>query len=441
MSMTEHDDIARRLHEAVETTAPRDDDIGRIATKARRRRAVRWTATTGATAVIVFVAAVTALGLVRRYDRPNRIELADGPTATQGEGEGERQRAGGRGSEGTTAPVQPAAPVEQQALPRSPLDARWGAFSASTGDQLLIWGGYAWAGDDGEEGPRSDGATYDGTRWAELPESPLRARARTSGVAAWTGDELWIVGGLGGDDGRTPMRDAAAYRPATRTWRRLPSVPEPISAGAWAGAQLVVVAEPTDGPQTIYALAVDGERWEKIGALSPDTSAVANSDLHVLGSGNQVVIAGLGDIRVLGSDEERTLQDVPLPDDADTLPNVRGAVADATSIVVLLPDGTYRYDLDRGAWSRIAGGLDPDPPQAIPLVRTDGGALVAVDVVNGRIHTLSGDDGWTSLTAMDGSRVDATVGVVGDQIVIWGGMGSEQPGAEEGARLRASPAG
>jgi hypothetical protein len=70
-------------------------------------------------------------------------------------------------------------------------------------------------------------------------------------------------------------------------------------------------------------------------------------------------------------------------------------------------------------------------------VRTDSGALVAVDVVNGRAHTLSGDDGWTAPTALDGSRVDATVGVVGDQIVIWGGMGSEQPGADQGATLRA----
>jgi len=428
MSMTEHDDIARRLHEAVGTTTPRDEDIGRIAAKARRRRMVRWTAMIGATTVIVAVAVVGTLGLIRRYDRPNRIELADRPIASQGEGE--RERAGGWGSQ-----EEATAPVESQALPPSPLDARWGAFSASTGEALLVWGGYAWAGDDGGEGPRSDGAAFDGTRWTELPEGPLQARARTSGVAAWTGDELWIVGGTGGDDGTTPLRDAAAYRPATRTWRTLPSVPDAISAGAWAGDQLVVVA---DGSRAVYALPAGGRRWRDLGTLPPPL-AVDNSDLHVLGTDRHVMVAGLGAafVRDLSGDAGRWEEVMPGPGAAGSLSNVRGAVADGSSIVVLLPDETLRYDLDNGGWSRIAGGLDPDPPQPIPFVRTDSGALVAVDVVNGRAHTLSGDDGWTAPTALDGSRVDATVGVVGDQIVIWGGMGSEQPGADQGATLRA----
>jgi hypothetical protein len=230
------------------------------------------------------------------------------------------------------------------------------------------------------------------------------------------------------------MRDAAAYRPVTSTWRRLPSVPEPVSAGAWAGDQLVVVA---DGSRAVYALPADGRQWRELGTLPPPPAA-DNSDLHVLAADDHIVVVGLGAVAVrdLRRDAGGWQEVLPGPGGAGSLSNVRGAVAEPRAIVVLLPDETLRYDLDRGAWSRIGRGLDPDPPQPIPLVRTHGGALVAVDVVNGRIHSLSDEGAWTALAAMDGSRVDASVGVVRDQIVIWGGMGSEQPGTDEGATLR-----
>lgn len=413
--MTEHDDIARRLREAVETTPARDEDIDVIAANARRRRTVRRAVTTGVTAVLVVVAVVTVPGLVRRLDRPDRIELADRPTATS-----------------SVAPER--VPAQWEQLPPSPLDARWGAFSASTGDELLIWGGYGWGSD---EGPRSDGAIYDGTGWSELPDSPLPALARTNGVAAWTGDELWIVGGTGGDDGRTPVREAAAYSPATRTWRELPSVPEPISGGAWTGDQLVVVAAGTDGPRGVYTLQADGGKWGELGTLPPP-SAADNSDLHVLAADSRVAVVGLGDIfvRDLSSDAS-DWQDVGVPVDGDGLSNVRGAAAEARAFVVVLPDGTYRYDLDAGAWSRIAGGLEPDPPQPVPLLRMDDHMVVAVDVVNARVQAVSGDDSWAALAELDEPRVDATAEIVDGQIVVWGGMGSEQQGSVQGASLRA----
>jgi hypothetical protein len=55
------------------------------------------------------------------------------------------------------------------------------------------------------------------------------------------------------------------------------------------------------------------------------------------------------------------------------------------------------------------------------------------------MHTLSDDGTWVALAALDEPRVDATVEVAGDQVVIWGGMGSEQPDSTQGWTLAAPP--
>jgi N-acetylneuraminic acid mutarotase len=59
-------------------------------------------------------------------------------------------------------------------------------------------------------------------------------------AAAWTGRELVIAGGEGVDG--AVFRDAAAYNPTTRTWRRLP--PMPSSRGqaiaVWDGTEVLV---------------------------------------------------------------------------------------------------------------------------------------------------------------------------------------------------------
>jgi hypothetical protein len=430
MNMTDHDDIVRQLREAVATAPPSEDDIAAVAARMRRRRVVRSAFTVGVTAAVVVLAAVTVAPLIQRSDRTGRIELADraATTADQASSDGMAE------------------PLQWGDLPPSPLDDRWGAFSAWTGDELLIWGGYAWSGGDGE-GPRSDGAAFDGAAWSTLPAGPLPALMRHNGVAAWTGDELWIVGGTGGVDGTRLSRAAAAYRPATRRWRKLPAVPEPIGGGAWVGDQLVVVAAVTDGPRAVYTLRAGDDQWRHVDALPPPhRSSRDNSDLHVLATADHVAVVGLGRVFVLAAGPDAAGSDaaawrrLPAPGGGNRLTNVRGAVALTDAFVVLLSNGTYRYDLGTRKWTRIADGLKPEPPQAIPLVRTGADDLVAVDVVNGGMYMLSDDGTWIGLAALDEPRVDATVEVAGDQVVIWGGMGSEQPDdGTQGWMLAAPP--
>ena len=111
-----------------------------------------------------------------------------------------------------------------------------------TGKEVVAWGGDAFA--------------YDGS-WRRLPRPPVAEPA----FVAWTGRELIGWGPSGG----------AAYRPATRRWRRLPAAPF-LGSAAWTGRELIVVSgsraaafvpasgwrglpslpEPRDGASTVW---------------------------------------------------------------------------------------------------------------------------------------------------------------------------------------------
>jgi hypothetical protein len=84
-----------------------------------------------------------------------------------------------------------------------------------TGKRLLVWGGSTSPFDErtGTFATPAHGVSYDPAtqRWEALPSSPLRGR--TEAVAVWTGDEMLIWGGFA-RDGRT-LADGAAYRPTT----------------------------------------------------------------------------------------------------------------------------------------------------------------------------------------------------------------------------------
>lgn len=94
-----------------------------------------------------------------------------------------------------------------------------------TGTELIIWGGFGTYG--GADGDRDhvygEGAAYDPAtdRWRVLAPSPLTDRCHHSGT--WTGTEFIVFGGLEicGDPGILGVGTAAAYDPATDTWREL----------------------------------------------------------------------------------------------------------------------------------------------------------------------------------------------------------------------------
>jgi hypothetical protein len=109
---------------------------------------------------------------------------------------------------------------ESSSMPMLPAERLAGAW---TGDRLIIWGGYATYGEHDEDGDHvyGHGALYDPVTdaWELLPEAPISDRCDHSGT--WTGSEFIVFGGmpLCGTPGILPLGDAAAYDPATKTWR------------------------------------------------------------------------------------------------------------------------------------------------------------------------------------------------------------------------------
>jgi hypothetical protein len=134
-------------------------------------------------------------------------------------------------------------------LPEPPAGAGGPSVVVWTGTQMIGWGG----GCCDQE--LADGAAYTlaTNSWKLLPPSPLAGRHATG---VWTGSELIIAGGSGytgfrpgGEPILVHFSDAAAYDPATQTWRKLPPMPVARGGGyytldyaaVWDGEEMLLV--------------------------------------------------------------------------------------------------------------------------------------------------------------------------------------------------------
>ena len=109
-----------------------------------------------------------------------------------------------------------------------------------TGRQMLVWGG-TWGAGVSNQGVSYTPAT---NKWQYLPAAPIPPRRAAMG--AWIGKQLVVAGGVTGEGSAgnpiKAVRSAAAYDPATRTWRKLAPMPAGPTAGGtavWDGKEVL----------------------------------------------------------------------------------------------------------------------------------------------------------------------------------------------------------
>lgn len=163
-----------------------------------------------------------------------------------------------------------------------------------TGKEMIGWGGGC-CGD-----VVSDGAAYDPrtNTWRKLARSPLAGSQHPTG--AWTGRELVILVAGHDPDGKPwPARlaRAAAYNPATDTWRRIavPPAPREGATAVWDGHEVLVVGGARTAPAGRLApLATVGfafdpstNRWRRLPPMAGGRSGAA-----VVWTGRRLLVWG-----------------------------------------------------------------------------------------------------------------------------------------------------
>jgi Kelch motif protein len=173
----------------------------------------------------------------------------------------------------------------------APYNGPVGAVNVWTGHQVILWGGGCCGG------VTAAGGAYDpatGT-WRKLPPSPLSARHTTG---AWTGTEVIIAGGwrpkiVHSVTGPQTLADAAAYNPATRTWRKLPPMPQARSdgTGLWAGSEFLYLGGTRAGARGPsadgFAFSPSTGRWRRLPAMEVNRAGFA-----AVWTGHQVLVWG-----------------------------------------------------------------------------------------------------------------------------------------------------
>lgn len=158
----------------------------------------------------------------------------------------------------------------QLAEPFNPPSLRAGVVLCSTGEELLVWGGFARS-----TAVSSGRAVSDGARLAKARTwSPMAERGpsqRSNPTWAWTGRELLIWSGW--KDAKM-VPSGAAYSPATNAWRKLPA--QKTSARSedslWTGDELWMWDSSVRGeemPKKGHAYNPAKNEWREL-AILPD---------------------------------------------------------------------------------------------------------------------------------------------------------------------------
>ncbi len=166
----------------------------------------------------------------------------------------------------------------------------YGAVTGWTGHRFFVWGGTCCLDQS------HDGVVYNpaSNTWRKLPTAPLSLRRNASGT--WTGRELVVAGGLTlkyNPVAENPLRDAAAYNPATGKWRKIAPMPrrEYGATAVWDGREILFIGGQGQGFNRPFArgLAYNPRtnRWWLLPAM-----AYPRSGFAAVWTGRQLLVWG-----------------------------------------------------------------------------------------------------------------------------------------------------
>ncbi|ORW92237.1 protein kinase [Mycobacterium szulgai] len=316
------------------------------------------------------------------------------------------------------------------------LQPRAAGAAAVVGDRIIVTGGV-----DANGALLNTTEVFDGRSWSLGAPIPT---PRQMLAAASDGKLLYAVGGT---NGNVDVPTVEAYDPVAKTWTTLPALPEARSdlGVAIAGERLVAVGGVSMGQALKSVAEYDllAKTWSPLPDLSiPRHGAgVASVETCVYAIGGSTAA---GDGEVTSSAEvlklpARKVQAMSawraLPDAPDARLAPAGTVLeDKIWIMGGMRDGgvlrdVQSYDPRTGVWQS-------GPPLPIPLqhataatyrgeVVVIGGASADFQQASNRVFVLR-HGSWVELPGLKHARVAAAAAVVGDKLVVVGGMNGKQ---------------
>jgi N-acetylneuraminic acid mutarotase len=182
-------------------------------------------------------------------------------------------------------------------IPDAPIVGGYWYSIVWTGTEMIVWGDPRRRG----HSRGNVGAAFDpsSNEWRHIADGPLTGRS--GHLAVWTGDEMIVWGGyLTAYNRERYDGEGAAYDPATDTWRMLPRAPLPAgydAMGAWTGNEVLVMATPmgnkaSDYPKFAEAAAYDpaSDSWREL----PRPPHVAYVSPPAVFFENELILLSLG---------------------------------------------------------------------------------------------------------------------------------------------------
>lgn len=260
--------------------------------------------------------------------------------------------------------------------------------------------------------------------WRLLPPSPISIHAGQTGV--WTGEELIVAGLTSSPDGTLIGADevAAAYRPATNTWRRLPAAPKSESycrrSAVWTGSEMVVwgCVQVAFNPRT--------NRWRRLPpAPTGAPGLVVWTGRELIGWGGGCCGDAFADGAAFdpATDNWRKLAPSPLAPSQSPVSAWTGREL-IVFVSGLDPDGeripgaarAAAYNPTKDTWRPIA----PAPTRPAAAV-WDGREILLVGAAGSGYAYDPATDSWRSLSPTSSGSYQAAAAWTGNRLLLFGG--------------------